>query len=225
MSRASTRFGRRNRETRVLFIVPCMMILIGAAHSGTADDRSGVENVGTLKEPSGSGRRAEDLRTEIDQLWDFSELHQRSLNEEIISETSSDGWKTIGVYFDGYVGSSGPDRVFCYFAWPEGVRERMPLFLDLTGGSPDEKRAWYLAKSLGCAAMVIEWRMPDAARRSKWTISMGAGSMYEMATLRDAIPYRLTAAFSRAIDLAVARSFIDPQEIHCGGGSMGGPHG
>ena len=112
----------------------------------------------------GQGR---DLQSGLEKLWDYGDIAKEALDAEVISSRIQDGYKIDAVYINGAGGGEkGKDRIFCYYARPLAGGRKVPVMLDLTGGSKDDGKALYLAKKIRGACIDLEWRCTDAAMRS-----------------------------------------------------------
>jgi cephalosporin-C deacetylase-like acetyl esterase len=197
--------------------------LVSAAPAPKPDDSALLGNIDSLKTaPPVSGRlaSAEALKKELATLWDRPSV-QEPLNVEIVFSEIKNGYKTEGVYINGFSGAAGQDRIFFYYSRPEKPTGKIPAYIEITGGGGPERGAWF-ASTNQCAVIDIEWRGAKNKFRSKW-----AGCNFETmksltTSLRDNPAYRLVTGIRRAIDFIETQPDIDTKKIGCGGGSMGG---
>ena len=161
------------------------------------------------------------LNGELTNLWDWSAISKAPLDVEIVSSTNRDGYKVEGIYVNGVGDSAAKDRIFFYYAHPEKPDGKIPVVIDLTGGSPDGERSLYLAKVLKCACAVIEWRCQPAKLRSKW-IGGGMPLYRAKGPLKSDQAYRVVSGARRVLDFLGEQDDVDAKRLASMGGSMGG---
>lgn len=194
-----------------------LAVIHAATVATPPDDTRLLNNVESLKtETPPTDANLARLEAELPDLW----THDSSapLDAEVVFSEVRDGVKVEGIYINGYCSSAGQDRIFFYFARPEGM-ESMPGYIEITGGGGPERAAW-LANTNRCAVANVEWRAPDNKFRSQWN-----GVSFERmksldSSLRDNPAYRLVTGVRRVIDFLSQQPGIAP--IGVGGGSMGG---
>jgi hypothetical protein len=143
--------------------------LTSAAPAPKPDDSALLENIDSLKTaPPVAGRLAsvEALKKELATLWDRPSV-QEPLNVEIVFSEVKNGYKTEGVYINGFSGAAGQDRIFFYYSRPETPTGKVPAYIEITGGGGPERGAWF-ARTNKCAVIDIEWRGAKNKFRSKW---------------------------------------------------------
>jgi cephalosporin-C deacetylase-like acetyl esterase len=209
-------------------IIP-LIILAGGLSSSSAvtpskpDDSHLLGNVDSLKTAPSTAVGAasvESLKSELPTLWDRPAAAE-PLDVEVVSSEVKNGVKVEGILINGFKGASGQDRIFFYYSRPEKTTGKIPAYLEITGGGGPERGAW-LAGTIHCAVVDIEWRGAKNKFRSKW-----AGCNFETmksltTSLHDNPAFRLVTGIRRAIDFLETQPEIDTKCIGCGGGSMGG---
>lgn len=186
-------------------------------------DKRLLKNIDTLKPavPSAKPLPAIDkLETELATLWDWEQQGKRPLDPEVVFSTVKNGYRTEGIYINGYGDADGQDRVFFYYSRPESGDKKGPLYIDLTGGGEADRSAW-IARTYQCAVIDIEWRAFKNKFSSKWAAGK-LGSMKEVTSLKNNMVFRLISGIRRAIDFAAQQPGTDMERLGCGGGSMGG---
>ncbi len=208
-------------------VVFCVML--GVARAGEKQDGGNhadnrlLNNIDTLKPVAPSPKNALDLgklEAELATLWDWEEQAKRPLNPEIVYSSVANGYRTEGIYINGYGDAAGQDRLFFYYSRPEPSDKKCPLYIELTGGGEADRGAW-MARGYHCAVLDIEWRGSKNKFRSKWAAG-GLGSMKELGSLKANMVFRLVSGIRRAIDFAAQQPGTDLDRLGCGGGSMGG---
>lgn len=198
-----------------------------ATPAAARDKTSDLNNIAILK-PAKPGETAlaplPDLEAELAGLWDWKELGSQPLDVEVVETIVKDGYIIEGIYFNGYKGTSGQDRVFAYCSRPEKVEPKVPAYIELTGGSAGKlENILPLAKSSKCMVMCIEWRSARGQLKfqSKWA-NGNLGSTHDLTTLKNNACFRMGCATRRAIDYLQSLPYVDSGKIGVGGGSMGG---
>ncbi|MGC8863859.1 MAG: PhoPQ-activated protein PqaA family protein, partial [Armatimonadota bacterium] len=155
-------------------------------------------------------------------LWDLEETDKPPFDAEVVCSRAEDGYKAEGTYITSLVTPNGPNRTYVAVAQPETIREPVPVFINLTGGSDNLDAVLWLARRLGCAVVDIEWRNPNAEHRSKWARPTDLDVWHIGVNPADNIGYALLTGARRAIDFVSTQPGIDASRIACGSGSMGG---
>jgi len=210
-------------EDRVAVTNQVTPVHAAATDKPPGDINAVMNNIAILKtEKSGTAVKPAlvDLKKELETLWDYTAIHQQPLEIEIVSSVRANGYLSEGLYFNGASNELGQDRIFCYFTRPEKPEENRPVYLDLSGGF-DEQHGLWLAKTLHCAALEIEWRSPHLKFNSRWA-GGPLTSMKNLTRLKDNVSYRVITAARRAIDYLETQPGIDRNRIAAGGYSMGG---
>ena len=112
-----------------------------AAAQATADaeGQNLMRNIDSLAAKGTAGQSAamESLKRDLETLWDRP-AEVPPLDVEVVYEQVKDGYKTLGLYVNGYKGPAGQDRFFFYYHAPENGEKRIPAYIELTGGGgPD----------------------------------------------------------------------------------------
>ena len=92
-------------------------------------DKRLLKNIDTLNPavPSAKPLPAIDkLEAELASLWDWEEQGKRPLNPEVVF-SAVNGYKTEGIYINGYGDADGQDRVFFYYSRPESGDKKAAL--------------------------------------------------------------------------------------------------
>ena len=189
-----------------------------------SDENSLLNNVKTLevvKLDDQSNKKLEELKKELATLWDYKEIGNNPLDVEVISTVTNNGITTKGIYINGAVTPKGTDRVFMWYSRPDTLKGKLPVYIEITGGSRDVKKPQWMANTWKCAVIDIEWRSTKSPNRSKWA-GGSTDLMKQMNSLKAALPYRLVTGIRRAIDYVEKQPKIDKNRIAVGGGSMGG---
>ncbi len=182
-----------------------------------------LNNIDTLKPVASPPKNAAGLgklEAELATLWDWEQQAKRPLNPEIVYSSVANGYRTEGIYINGYGDATGQDRLFFYYSRPEPSDKKCPLYIELTGGGEADKSPW-MARTYQCAVIDIEWRGSKNKFRSKWAAG-GLGSMKDLGSLKANMVFRLVSGIRRAIDFAAQQPGTDLDRLGCGGGSMGG---
>lgn len=163
-----------------------------------------------------------DAQEQLKNLWDMDEIRKTPLNAELVSTREENGYRVDGLYITSEMTSKGPNRIFCYFARPQKHASKVPVSINLTGGGGDDRLAMWMAQSMKCAAMDIEWRNTTSKYRSKWSDGADRNIYSVIPTVKDSFGYHLVIAIRRAIDYLEEQPEVDSSRVSCCGGSMGG---
>jgi len=194
---------------------------VAAQATVDAESKSLMRNIDSLavKGTSGQPESIVSLKRELETLWDRP-AEMPPLDVEVVYEQVKDGYKTLGVYVNGYKGPAGQDRIFFYYHAPEKAEGRVPAYIELTGGGgPD--RGLFMARGNKCAVADVEWRGTKNKFRSQW-FGCDSGAMKSLTNLKDNPAFRLVYGIRRVIDYLQQQPGVEPSAIGCGGGSMGG---
>ena len=207
----------------MIFLTAGLLAASEAAAQATADaeGQNLMRNIDSLaaKGTSGQSESMESLKRDLETLWDRP-AEMPPLDVEVVYEQVKDGYKTLGVYVNGYNGPAGQDRIFFYYHAPEKTEGRIPAYIELTGGGgPD--RGFHMARGNKCAVADVEWRGSKNQFRSKW-FGADFGAMKSLTNLKDNPAFRLAYGIRRVIDYLQQQPEVEPSAIGLGGGSMGG---
>lgn len=209
---------------RLTILLTVGLLSLSKAPAQAAVDAEGqnlMRNIDSLaaKGTTGQSESIASLRRELETLWDRP-AEMPPLEAEDVYEQVKDGYKTFGVYVNGYKGPAGQDRIFFYYHALENGEKRVPAYVELTGGGgPDRGR--YMARGNKCAVADVEWRGTKNQFRSQW-FGSDSGAMKSLANLKDNPAFRLVYGIRRVMDYLQQQPGVDPSAIGCGGGSMGG---
>jgi len=207
----------------MIFLTAGLLAASDAAAQATADaeGQNLMRNIDSLaaKGTNGQSESIASLSRELATLWDRP-AEVPPLDVEVVYEQVKDGYKTLGVYVNGYKGPAGQDRIFFYYHAPENGEKRIPAYIELTGGGgPD--RGLHMARGNKCAVADVEWRGTKNQFRSQW-FGSDSGAMKSLTNLKDNPAFRLAYGIRRVIDYLQQQPGVEPSAIGCGGGSMGG---
>ena len=209
---------------RVIILLTVGLLAASEAAAQATADAEGqnlMRNIDSLAAKGTAGQSAsmESLKRDLETLWDRP-AEVPPLDVEVVYEQVKDGYKTLGLYVNGYKGPAGQDRFFFYYHAPENGEKRIPAYIELTGGGgPD--RGLHMARGNKCAVADVEWRGTKNQFRSKW-FGTDFGAMKSLTNLKDNPAFRLVYGIRRVIDYLQQQPGVEPSAIGCGGGSMGG---
>lgn len=205
-----------------------LLMMVCTTYAVTGRDSSNenrlLNNIDSLKEvdlDDTSQQKLKELKQELATLWDYQDIGSKPLDVEIVSSETQQGIITQGLYFNGAVTSAGTDRIFAWYSRPEKTDTKLPVYIEITGGSKNIDSPAWMSRTWKCAVLNIEWRGASNPNRSKWAGGR-TDPMKQMDSLRAALPYRLVTGIRRGIDFIETQPDLDLQRIACGGGSMGG---
>ena len=162
-------------------------------------------------------------------FWNMDAIRKVPLDVEVISTKVDAGYRVDDMYFTSEVTPDGPTRVYCPFARPEHTDKPVPLILWLHpgGAHADAPRALWIAQSLKCAVLDVDWSGQWVKGPKEFTKWRGPGGntyadQYNIAAdLKGSSLYHIIIASRRALDFAAAQPDIDMSRVCAVGGSWG----
>ena len=150
-----------------------MMVCTATAVTGrdSSNENRLLNNIDSLKEvdlDDTSQQKLKELKQELATLWDYQDIGSKPLDVEIVSRETQQGIITQGLYFNGAVTSAGTDRIFAWYSRPEKTDTKLPVYIEITGGSKNIDSPAWMSRTWKCAVLNIEWRGSSNPNRSQW---------------------------------------------------------